>query len=425
MIISILFINCHECQEKNYNHSNIENNLYFVFSSFRHGARKPLVYVDIFKNKIKNPGKLTQFGAKQHLNIGKNNRKRYFHFLNLRNKTFNTEQIIVRSSNIPRAFLSTKMQLQGLLSSKNYYNIIQSINVMNGVFILYNFNISNNIDIFSYYNKCNNKRILIDVKLNQDFNKAFNKIILPLFEKCYGKTKVTSLFNFCDEYFSSYYEYKYESSKSNKISKCAPNIIIQINDFCINYLNSIRVWSEKYAYYFYSFFNILLNYMKDAIDGISKLKMIMIGGHDTSLEILMNFFSGLNIIKRTEFPRFAFNILMELRKYNNQYYIEIYYNDNLKYNRTVDEFKNILDKSKYSDINNYCKTFHPIIIGIKPKNNIKKSRIKIIKYLIIIFFVLIIIANIIFFEIKRSKSNMKLNPPKGVSNVSTTEIIIK
>ena len=422
MIILILFINC---KEKKYNHSNEEKNLYFVFSSFRHGARKPFVYVDIFKNKIKNPGKLTQFGAKQHLNIGKTNRKRYFHFLNLSNKTFNTEQIIVRSSNIPRTFLSTKMQLQSLLNSKYYYNIIQSINLVNGLFTLYNFNISNNIDIFSYYNKCNNKRILTDGKLNQDFNKAFNKTILPLFEKCYGKTKVISLYNFCDEYFSSYFEYKYESSKSNKISKCAPNIINQINDFCISYHNSIRGWSEQYAYYFYSFFIILLKYMKDAIDGIAKLKMIMIGGHDTSLDILMNFFSGLNIIKRTEFPHFAFNILIELRKYNIQYYIEIYYNDNLKYNRTVDEFKNILDKSKYSDINNYCKTFHPTIIDIKPKINFKKIRIKIIKYIIIIFALLIFIANIIFFGIKRSKSKMKINPPKGVSNISTTEIIMK
>ena len=137
IIISILFINC---QEKKYNHSNKESNLYFVFSSFRHGARKPFVNVDIFKNKIKNPGKLTQFGAKQHLKIGKNNRLRYFNFLNLGNKTFNTDQILVRSSTIQRTLLSTKMQLQGLLNSQNYYNIIQPINLVDNFFILYNLN---------------------------------------------------------------------------------------------------------------------------------------------------------------------------------------------------------------------------------------------------------------------------------------------
>jgi len=422
IIISTLFINC---QEKRYNHSNKENNLYFVFSSFRHGARKAFVKVDIFKNKIQNPGKLTLFGAKQHLNIGKINRERYFNFLNLGNKTFNTKQIMVRSSTIPRTLLSTKMQLQGLLNSQNYYNIIHAIKLVKSLFILYNLNISNNTDIFSYYNKCNNKRKLTDGKFNPEFNKVFNKTILPLFEKCYGKTKVKSVYSFCDQYFSSYYEYKYESSKSNKISNCAPNIINQINDFCISYHNSIRGWSEKNAYYFYSFFSILLKYMKDAIDGIGKLKMLMIGGHDSSVDILMNFLSGLNIVKRTEYPHYAFNILFELRKYNNQYYIEIYYNDNLKYNRTMDEFKSILDKSKYSDINNYCKAFHPIKINRKPVNNIKKFRIKIINYIIIIFIVFMIIGIIIFYGIKMRKMKIKSASPKSVSNVSTTEIIKK
>ena len=165
--------------------------------------------------------------------------------------------------------------------------------------------------------------------------------------------------------------------------------------------------------------------MKDAIDGIGKLKMIMIGGHDSSVDILMNFLSGLNIVKRTEYPHYAFNILFELRKYNNQYYIEIYYNDNLKYNRTMDEFKSILDKSKYSDINNYCKAFHPIKINRKPVNNIKKFRIKIINYIIIIFIVFMIIGMIIFYGIKMRKMKNKSASPKSVSNVSTTEIIKK
>ena len=414
IIISILFINC---QEKKYNHSNKENNLYFVFSSFRHGARKPFVNVDIFKNKIKNPGKLTQFGAKQHLNIGKNNRERYFNFLNLGNKTFNTEQILVRSSTIQRTLLSTKMQLQGLLNSQNYYNIIHAIKLVNSLFILYNLNITNNTDIFSYYNKCNNKRKLTDGKYNPNFNNVYNKTILPLFEKCYGKIQIKSIYTFCDQYFSSYYEYKYESSKSNKINNCAPNIINQINDFCVSYHNSIRGWNEKNAYYFYSFFSILLKYMKDAIDGIGQLKMIMIGGHDSSVDILMNFLSGMNIVQRTEYPHYAFNILFELRKYNNQYYIEIYYNDNLKYNKTMDEFKNVLDKSKYSDMNNYCKTFHSVKINIKPENKTKKFRIKIINYIIIIVLVLIVIGIIIFLVIRRKKK--KLDTSKSIANIST------
>jgi hypothetical protein len=85
IIISLLFINCTDLR---YNHSNKEDNLYFVFSTFRHGARTPFVKKDIFKNEYEHRGLLTKYGEKQHLNIGKKNRKRYFNFLNLGNQNF-------------------------------------------------------------------------------------------------------------------------------------------------------------------------------------------------------------------------------------------------------------------------------------------------------------------------------------------------
>lgn len=410
ILILLLSINC---IEKKYNHSNSENNLYFVFSSFRHGARKAFVHYDIFKNRIKHPGKLTKFGEKQHLNIGKKYRQRYYNFLHLGNKTFDTEQIYIRSSNVNRTLLSTQKQLQGLLNTNKYNNIIHTIKLVKTIFVLYNLNITNSTDIYSYYHNCENLRKLSNDRDIKEYNIIFNKTILPLFEKCYGKTYISSTFLFCEQQFSSYYEYIYEHKKSNKIGKCDYKTIGKINDFCIEYYDSIRGWNEAYAYYFYSFFKILLKYMQNAIDGISKIKMIMIGGHETSVDILMNYLSGLNIVKRTEYPHFAFNIVFELRKYNNKFYIEIYYNDNLKYNRTMDEFKNILDHSQYSDVYNYCKRFHPDKVNIKNKNDagdkIKKFRIKIINKIIIVFFVIIIIGNIIFLIIKRRKSKLNLS----------------
>ena len=160
--------------------------------------------------------------------------------------------------------------------------------------------------------------------------------------------------------------------------------------------------------------------MKEAIDGIGKLKMIMIGGHDSSMEILMNFLNGLNIIKKTEYPHYAFNFLLELRKYNDKHYIEIYYNDNLKYNRTMDEFKNTLDKSKYSNFNNYCKAFHRVKANINHDNNTKKFRIKAVNNIIIIFFVIIVFVSIIFIVTKRRKAKLNLN--KSIDISSTAKI---
>ena len=394
IIISILFINCRDII---YNHSNKEDNLYFVFSTFRHGARTPFVKQDIFKNNFEHTGELTKYGAKQHLNIGKKNRERYFYFLNLGNKTFDTEQILVRSSSSHRVLISTKKQLEGLLNSDNYSMIIHTIKLMETPVELYNINISYNIDIMSYYNNCNNLRKLNSVKKKDEYDVDFYGYILPVFEKCYGKTQFNSIFSFCDQVFSSYYEYTYESEKVNKIAKCGDNSIYKINKFCIKYYDSFRGWHEEYAYYFYSFFIKLFKFMKDAIKGITKLKMFMIGGHDNSVAPLMNFLDGLQIIKRTEYPHYAFNIIFELRKYSNKYYIEIYYNDILKYNKTMKELKNVLDNSKYSNKNNFCKSF-------LSKNAYNKNfRIKFINKIIIFFILLIANGIIIFFLIKFKK----------------------
>jgi hypothetical protein len=94
--------------------------------------------------------------------------------------------------------------------------------------------------------------------------------------------------------------------------------------------------------------------MDNYINGRSKLRMVMIGGHDVTVGPLMNFLSGLKIIPRTHYPHYACNIVMELRKYDQDFYLEIYYNDILKYNNTLEIFKSILNNSKYSNLYNYC-----------------------------------------------------------------------
>ena len=235
IVIPIIFINC---SEKRYNHSNEENNLYFVFSTFRHGARKPFVQQDIFKNEVEHIGKLTKYGEKQHLNIGIKNRERYFNFLNLGDKIFDTKQILVRCSASQRVLTSTQKQLEGLFNSEKYSKIIHSIKLVETAFELYNFNIFKDIDIMSYYNDCKNFRKLNQFKKREEYDNDFYENILPSFEKCYGKTQFKSIFSFCDQFFSSYFEYTYESTKENKIAKCENKVINKINNFCVKYFDS-------------------------------------------------------------------------------------------------------------------------------------------------------------------------------------------
>ena len=191
-------------QEKIYNHSNNESNLYFVITSFRHGARYALVKEDVYKNKISTPGKLTTFGEKQNLNIGKNLRKRYYNFLNLKNKSFDKSQIYIRTTNIGRAILSTKKQLEGLFNTNkikdNYLDIIK---INRNVLKLYYLN-ETEIEIMNkYFKECRLRKL--STKPNK-YNDHFNNKIIPIYERCYSDYSISknSIIHFCDNTISSF-----------------------------------------------------------------------------------------------------------------------------------------------------------------------------------------------------------------------------
>ena len=93
------------CADIMYNYTNEENNLYFVFTTFRHGARKPLFGVDFFGNRNFSAGALTKYGIIQHLEIGRKYRKRYSNFVNM---SFDKNEFYIYSSNVRRTIVSTK-----------------------------------------------------------------------------------------------------------------------------------------------------------------------------------------------------------------------------------------------------------------------------------------------------------------------------
>ena len=94
-----------------YNHTSEEKNLYFVATTFRHGARFPFIHVDFFGNGIRYKGKLTGYGGLQHYEIGKKYRERYSNFLDM---NFNPKEMYIRSSDVERTVISTMKELEGL-----------------------------------------------------------------------------------------------------------------------------------------------------------------------------------------------------------------------------------------------------------------------------------------------------------------------
>ena len=349
IIINIFLFNCKEIK---YNHSSKENNLFFVLTTFRHGARNSYYKTDIFNNKILWPGQLTEYGRKQHLNIGKKLRKRYFYFLKLNKKKFDKDQLYARSTQIRRAKISTLKQLEGLLNTdKINISYIDVKSIQKSRMNLYSFNDTEIDNILDYYKSCSLRKLDIG-KNKKDY---FKNHIIPIYEKCFGKFNETQKKKgFCDNTISAFFQYQYNNRKNNLIVKCGYKTAKLFYDYCVEKFDSMRYKNEKTSYIMFVFFKHIFKYMQDSIEKKSKLKMIMIGGHDKTLSQLLNFFNGLNIVKRTEYPHYAYNIVFELRKYNDKFYLEIYYNDNLKYNRTLKQFKNTLYKSKYSNLYNYC-----------------------------------------------------------------------
>ena len=346
LILSLIVL-CN-CIDIMYNHTNKENNLYFIFTTFRHGARKPLFFKDFFGNSNYSAGALTKYGAIQHLEIGRKYRKRYSNFLNI---SFDKNELYIRSSDIGRTIVSTEKELEGLFN--------KTINRSNIVIVRYGGNFMNLFHLDSKEKAEMNKYVAscLKRKLSKNFVDIYYREIFPNIKKCHQMENIkdSGVGIFCDSMISHYLEYFYGNETYNIISRCSKENIQKFYNFCVEFNNeSFRGLGELGGYMFYRLFKHIFQYMENYINYRSKIKMMMIGGHDVTIGPFMNFLSELNIIPRTLYPHFAFNLVIELRKYGQDFYLEFYYNDILKYNNTFENFKSILDNTKYSNLYNYC-----------------------------------------------------------------------
>ena len=347
--IVLLITLCH-CVDILYNHTNKENNLYFVFTTFRHGARKPLHRIDFFGNRNYSAGVLTKYGKIQHLEIGRKYRKRYSNFVNM---SFDKNEFYIYSSNVGRTIASTEKELEGFFNKTiDRSNIVFA---RGGGYYLYFMTILNldpkkQAEINKYLASCSKR------KLAKNFKGIYYREIFPNIKKCHLMENITDsgMNLFCDSIISHYFEYTYGNETYNIISRCNKESIQKFYNFCVEYFDSFRRWNELRAYIFFMLFQHIFQYMDNYIKGRSKIRMMIIGGHDVTLAPLMDFLNRLKIIPRTHYPHFACNIVIELRKYGQDFYLEIYYNDILKYNNTLEKFKTILNNTKYSNLYNYC-----------------------------------------------------------------------
>ena len=379
-----------------YNHTSNEKNLFFIFLNIRHGARSPLVlkdkHNDMLGGKWNSRGDLTSLGIKQHYLIGQKHKERYSSFIN---EEYDPKEIKIYSTPFPRTIMSVISELLGLYSNNTYSNKFsfsdidldeQDLNDINNKIIppvqLFSYNkMKNKFDrTFENHFECVYMReqvkknweipheeinTLIDNFYNEfsdAISKEFKSINITLLKEPKYFDAV------CDDILSLYFDQKNFYLLKN-LEKYGVNID-KMKDMCDEFLYKhfiyIRNGGISNNNPFISISPIManiLNWMKLRADKNNNFacdyeepKFVIYSGHDSTLFQMQTFLKECFDVK-VEKTEFASTQLFELRKYEKKYYVEIYYNDRLKMNITLEEFEKKIKNNIFSEskIDSLCK----------------------------------------------------------------------
>ena len=419
-----------------YNHTSKEKNLFFIFLNLRHGARSPLSlnkkHNDMLGGKWKTNSELTSFGIRQHYNIGNINKERYSSLIK---EEYDPKEIKVYSTPFPRTIMSVGSELLGFYNNNSYSNNYnysdidlneKDIEDINNRIIppiqLFTFNENNNkFDrIFKNHFECVYMRN--QVKENWEipheeinsiitnFNNEYSDIIGKEFKNInLDLLKTPKYFDtFCDVFLSLYFD-KDSQYIFNKILKYGKDIN-KIKDICDDFLYKQFIYirnggiAEKNPLISISpIITKIIKWMKLRADKNNNFapdyeepKLVIYSGHDSTLFQMQTFLKiCFNIeVEKTEF---ASTQLMELRKYGRIYYVEIYYNDKLKMNITLNEFEQQINKNLLSEdeINDLC-------------YNQGNNKIKIMYILIICLIICLCYEIYIIYKENKETDNLKV-----------------
>ena len=435
-----------------YSHKSTDN-LFFIFEHFRHGARSPcngkfINNTDELGGKWQNYGFLSKVGIKQHYLLGKLNRERYNSFIS---NAYNPKEIKIFSSNYNRTMMSAQAQLLGFYNSYNYKDIkiadditeeqlmknkINLTNVIPPVNLIEKQN-NNNYNkyeiIFSEKFKCPIHKQMIEKNIKEidtlpSFHKLnaikakFNTIYSDIFIKEFNMrenftTNYTGMYTFCDIFICHYFDDGANRLRIDNIEKKYKNFNSKdLLNMCYDFFQEkfFKVEGEEYAkessvLIMSKIMGKIMNYMENRINkkdpkyiGYDAPKFILYSGHDDTLTQMQLFFNKYFTIN-TEWVPFASTQVFELRKYGDNFYVELYYNNKLKMNITFQQFVEKIKNSVMNDeeINEKCYSFirsekFPLILGL---------------LLVVIFLYVIFISTTIYYFYEKRKYEM---PPKLV-----------
>ncbi|KAI4547873.1 hypothetical protein MG293_000203 [Ovis ammon polii] len=270
--------------------------LRFVTLVFRHGDRSP---IETFPNDpIKESswpqgfGQLTQLGMAQHYELGEYIRKRYENFLN---ESYKHEQVHVRSTDIDRTLMSAMTNLAALFPP-------EGISIWNPSLPwqpipVHTVPVSEDQDFIEVLPKLTGYH-------DQDLFGIWSKVYDPLF--CEGVHNFT-LPSWATE---------------DTMTK-----LKEISELSLLSLYGIHKQKEKSRLQGGVLINEILNHMKSATQPSNRRKLIMYSAHDTTvsgLQMALDVYNGI-------LPPYASCHMMELYFQEGEYFIEMYYRNETRY----------------------------------------------------------------------------------------------
>lgn len=417
------------------------DNLYFVFEHFRHGARSPTNGLnpnlqDLFGTIWEGNGELTKNGMIQQYIIGLRNRKRYDGFMNL---DYDPKEILVYSTNVNRTITSAQVQLSGMYSNVDIDISSSTLDPRQKPPFNTTFDYNKKltfvpVPIHVYEDRVVNGENIVEKTMDYDRDincikyKAFReknkendtvKNFISEFNKTEGSW-LKSKFNIsapntfknvhaiCDVYIANYYEH-YEQIKANFtdpeafLEKCYA--FERMKQYDVEQGGDAAVSGRLSQS---GILRKIINWMElrkkqgkenRLTTNGAMPKYVMYSSHDTTLSSMQSYFIQAGIQNQYIYTEYASTIYLELRKYGETFYVEYYLNEELLYNKTFEEFKNMSNSIMWTEdqVIDYC-------VGY----TIKEKIIIVLGCAVIAFFVITISLMCYFCRRERRKDFIKV-----------------
>lgn len=363
------------------------SHLVAVIELCRHGARTPTHFIKPWDNYTiwpEGPGQLIPEGMRQHYLIGTELRNRYMFQTQLLLQTYFQPEIYVFSSDYNRTLMSAESQIQGLypegsgplLRSKQMETVatppidisdLSALNESLGMSALPNMTqlipIHSDEEIRQYAldssGTCQYYEDMINYKqqpsdaLNAIFAE-YNDVIQTIMQQMnYTEAQAQKSQSSILDSLTSY-NFKYNSFPLG-FNQSFYNRGILLKNRLKNFYNFEPDIMARYAGT--SVLNLILQNLLNVMNGNITQKFFLYSAHDTTIMCALSFL----LLNHTVNPPFASVMIFELHEYNQDYYVNVIYNDDLQnisscggYNCSIADFQRFVQIRSIPDYFNTC-----------------------------------------------------------------------